>query len=1651
LKIKALIPIIVIGFVIAFAYHFIALADIDAPHNQSNEMGCGSCHDEGLLQAYWGGSGLYSTSDALCFTKCHWESSCGVQYPSTSGPHVEPHLDSDDNVVAGCVDCHNPHEQRQKVYKNTDASNLYLANGTITSCVYNGDVTSTLTFSDLAGEEITYKPGWDASKLVEKSGDCRQAILFPNIKKLGYSYTIIGIDEVAKTITVEGDATKAYQYIDPPTDFAVLYGQYIKDIINGKPVKFFDQTGTNSFSDGDGEYNGVCEICHTQTSHFWNNGLAPDQNHENAGGLAATNCINCHSHQNSFGVTGSHGVHGSIVECNVCHEGEDFTDLPPDVIPGSGYSFTYDDNTNTCSGISCHFDTDATWGESACTGCHSTNVDSNRVNVMDQFDGNSHHIQGPSVEGIHCYECHWEANENGLVTPYHEYNTSESKVDLVSYGDGTRPVTYTAGTTAIQYMADGSRAEFERLNDHCISCHSDQNDATEPFGDGKTPKEYAWDNSSIDARYSQAGTTIRDKYARTWNPRRGANKNQTKSYSAHGNAVDNEGGWNLEVGPYRRHNSRWYEMYSDYGCWNIEEGGDDAWPNTRNGSENILCFDCHNSHGSSIEGVTTSYTSTTTNGGILKDTEAGKGSYSMGYKPQDGGLTEDKNAYNAGAGLCFDCHLTETSGDTPWGYNDTFGADEPIMGDRDTPYFGPGISGAQLRYAYKQVRTHQGGHFGASSPMTTSVEGSINGLCTPCHDPHGVSTSIIQEYAVPLLKGTWMTSLYQDDRASETSEMGPRRGGKFSGAAPVGCCVAGDCPGFYWPIAAAAKEPGYRIDQNTLQPVSDFWWQYSYAARISESNSQFGGLCLQCHAQSQIDADGDNAWESMDRIHDTVKGWGANTMHSFPCSKCHTPHSSRLPRLMITNCLDYNHNGRVYSGGKAVSYEYKFTHSGGMNAGGQGAGRFPAGGGGRGYTDNPFNPWNGDGFPGDYKYGFGYGYKYFKCHQDTNPGSWPDRELWNTVTRWEEIAISSGPSADSLTAVGQHEMATINWKTEALWTPGGFASTSCVDYGLTENYGSTICTDDLVTDHTIVINMFYNYTTYHYRVRSETPDGIEAVSEDNTFYISVPPTVPDLIDEPDNECAAPCSVTLEWNPSIDSDNDPIEYKVKAVKASDSSIFYESDWILGNCIDSICSWEVPALLTPDIDTSWWWVVWARNAEHTWSVTDWPISDFFRVVPEGDTSRRPTRPYPIDEPDNECGDVSCPVTLAWHPSTNPTGGALEYMVQVDNDWWFYSPDYVIAWTPDETATTEPIPTDANTKWYWRVKARGVDTGLESFYSTKDSFKVVPLLPPASPPAPFLIAEPDFDSGDIDTDITLRWDPVTDPEGHSVEYLVEVDNNPNFIIPNYSSGWDSAESYDITVAPCTKWWWRVKARDAVDEHESQWSLTDNFMDTSNSCTTVVDESFEETKSVEDGYDDAPWTETVDNITCPNCILDPDSAMPGTTLPPNAGSECLKAVSAGPDYIAYTTIDYGLEQSKTFTSFYLYVEEEDLVENSGKYIAAFQDSADNYVFTFRLYRLSGQLLFNLRIYNNGAMVDYGFNAVVSLNTWHKIDIKYDNTNDTWEWKFDGVVQDSGGLTGSHYTGLQKWFLGFADMTQQQTGTIYFDLFTVNTLSYME
>jgi hypothetical protein len=43
--------------------------------------------------------------------------------------------------------------------------------------------------------------------------------------------------------------------------------------------------------------------------------------------------------------------------------------------------------------------------------------------------------------------------------------------------------------------------------------------------------------------------------------------------------------------------------------------------------------------------------------------------------------------------------------------------------------------------------------------------------------------------------------------------------------------------------------------------------------------------------------------------------------HQFPCSKCHTPHATLLPRLMATNCLDIGNSGQ-YLTNSGTGYQW---------------------------------------------------------------------------------------------------------------------------------------------------------------------------------------------------------------------------------------------------------------------------------------------------------------------------------------------------------------------------------------------------------------------------------------------------------------------------------------------------------------------------------------------------------------------------------------------------------------------------------------------------------------------------------------------------------------------------------------------------------
>ena len=165
--------------------------------------------------------------------------------------------------------------------------------------------------------------------------------------------------------------------------------------------------------------------------------------------------------------------------------------------------------------------------------------------------------------------------------------------------------------------------------------------------------------------------------------------------------------------------------------------------------------------------------------------------------------------------------------------------------------------------------------------------------------------------------------------------------------------------------------------------------------------------------------------------------------------------------------------------------------------------------------------------------------------------------------------------------------------------------------------------------------------------------------------------------------------------------------------------------------------------------------------------------------------------------------------------------------------------------------------------------------------------------------------------------------------------------------------------------------------------------------------------------------------------------------------------SVSAVADYQAYAQFDYGSEQAKTFTRLYVYFETEGLSNGDTKNITNIRDGSNANAIILQLNKnSSGQLRFNFRLYNDGGWNNNYYD--ISLNTWYRVDIKYDDTDSTWEWKFSDVIgtllyQINGTLTGDHRTGIQKWRLGFQTTSQALTGTIYYDLFNVNTISYLE
>ena len=1103
---------------------------------------------------------------------------------------------------------------------------------------------------------------------------------------------------------------------------------------------------------------------------------------------SASDCAKCHA---APPVDGSHAIHdlfygpgaSSCGRCHADHAGESSpfahaTSAGRRSLVLKGFSYSKPGNigyprylpsqtpasarNGVCSTITCHGNTSAAWGSgSACLDCHSV-VQGNRAAIAPQFGANSHHIQG-TVTNAHCYQCHWEANSDGSINrTYHHAGTPGGPVELVIYGAGSRPVAYSAGVTAIQYTGNGSRTEMQKLNSHCLGCHSDQNNATMPFGDGKTPRQYAWDGTSVAARYGQTATTTWGKYSTVTNA---AQKRMSKAYSAHGNAAGNKRGWNSATGV------------------------DGAIADT-SGGVNVLCYDCHNSHGSTATGTTTRYASATANGGILKNTIAGQGGYAVSYRPYTGGSALTKDLRNPGASLCLDCHQKQTAATTPWGYSATFGAQQPVLGYWDSPFMGYSTSGAEQRFPFKKRNSTKGGHFGASLSLSTSPMGSIDGLCTPCHDPHGVSPTLgsNQQYAVPLLKGTWVTSPYKEDT-------------------PPGSNA--------WLTNFAGYGEGvqYHIDQNTFGSGIR-----GTVAGMTQTVEQSSGLCLGCHPKSSLTAAATpaspNPWLSKNRVHEAVKGWKSSdstVQHTYSCSKCHSAHTnSFLPRLMVTNCLDSRHKGRTgYNTAPVVS-------GSSSGDGGSGSGRVPGSYSGDGWEGF------GDGLPGLWAPGdVG-----VACHESSTAngyGADGTNQQWNTVTPWIDTspAILSGPTASSgglRLFMHMDEAAWNGTANEVEDSSGGenngtaYSGATTVAGGIsgragsfnnsfvTVNYASGIPPVDSFT-----IEAWIKPTTTH-QIDTESNVGTSGTSGQKYLF------------KPDQRGPANggAGVSAGTNGiSVYEHGDSYLAPLAVYSGTISS----SQWthlavVYTNKKPSIYlngSLVRTGLQSPRAHVYAPQAIGAGDYGYYSGLAD-EVVMYDRPLSAAEILSHSQQDYT-----DLCS--SAEATISWTTNLN-SDSAVDYGLTAS---------YGLTAGSDQLVTSHSVQLTnlvSQAEYHYRVRSRSV-AGVETVSGDNlflmgfcSSVSVTP------PPAPILTGQPTgyvIGTG-ATAGITFGWSGVTAPDGDAVQYLAEVSSSASFATTAYSSSWQSGTSWTQAL-PAGTWYWRIKARDSIHTTAVSTSAMNSF----------------------------------------------------------------------------------------------------------------------------------------------------------------------------------------------------------------------------------
>jgi hypothetical protein len=450
---------------LCYSCHNDVIAPSRSPHSSlqtDNSYGdwaveCKTCHDpHEHEQINWGASSyLYSStvSNVLTDTPVAGQSTIVDASPSWTDGQFDASGD-DFFVVAGDIN-----EISNNVYKviSNSGSNLVVEGTVNTTKTSAGDtfaiilgklvratvvldqiVTYTGVSTSVTSNSITETgAGWTTDQFAGLK-------LIPNAKLLNpimYDITSNTSDTIYVSGTFSVTAGDPFQVvggiINSPSGTITKTGN--------KSVRFFNRTGTNSFADGDSTYDGICEVCHTQTNYHRNNSSG-DHTHN-----VGTTCTQCHDHTQGF-----KGA-GDCISCHSTQQGTARRDVSPDFAKTSHHVSTgMPTNVLTCE--ACHGDllTDRSHPGSA-------TADPN-TEVEDADTAGTYYTIDPSTADANlatfCLSCHDADGASRLGT-----NANKPFTDS---GDNTAPPNINlAWTNTYNHSANAT----------CNDCHGDNSAA----------------------------------------------------------------------------------------------------------------------------------------------------------------------------------------------------------------------------------------------------------------------------------------------------------------------------------------------------------------------------------------------------------------------------------------------------------------------------------------------------------------------------------------------------------------------------------------------------------------------------------------------------------------------------------------------------------------------------------------------------------------------------------------------------------------------------------------------------------------------------------------------------------------------------------------------------------------------------------------------------------------------------------------------------------------------------------------------------------------------------------------------------------------------------------------------------------------------